>query len=272
MKLIFASTHPDAQYDAERMWVEVATIGGHRFTGRLANDPDDIPGLSYDEMISFESSHIVAITFQDEKTSEAHDYPVREYWDRCLVDDCVLQGESKVALIYREDPLPMQEGHRYPDSGWRIRGDQRGLSDAELEARDEVACFVALGAVLNRDDSWVHLIDDPIGARYNRDWTTNKFIADADRHQTVKAPLKLIVWGFDAFTSGRLLRLRVLSLMRLGPTRAFAAIDNQRRCELNHWLAGILHNASNRVDQRIGLAFGRFEDQFVMHLQQHPRG
>lgn len=65
-------------------------------------------------------------------------------------------------------------GDRFPDSGWRIRGDMR----AGLGKRK--AAYVALGAVLNRDDSWLHLIDEPIGARFEKDFETGRFNPTVD--------------------------------------------------------------------------------------------
>lgn len=66
----------------------------------------------------------------------------------------------------------------YPDSGWRIRADWRGLTDDQHEARD--AEYIALGKVLNVDDSWLHLIDAPTGARFIRDWETGLFVEESD--------------------------------------------------------------------------------------------
>jgi len=38
--------------------------------------------------------------------------------------------------------------------------------------------YVALGAVLNQDDSWLHLIDEPVGARYMRDFRRDTYVAE----------------------------------------------------------------------------------------------
>ncbi|WP_423603110.1 immunity protein Imm33 domain-containing protein [Sphingomonas sp. MS122] len=74
----------------------------------------------------------------------------------------------------------------YPDSGWRIRGDYRNISDTEVDERE--AAYVALGAVLNRDDSWIRLIDEPVGARFIRNWETDAFEPLIDDEDASDAP------------------------------------------------------------------------------------
>jgi hypothetical protein len=69
-----------------------------------------------------------------------------------------------------------KEDDRFPDSGWRIRGDPRGASVEQLGSR-EVA-YIALGAVLNRDDTWLHLIDEPVGARFEKDFERGIFVPE----------------------------------------------------------------------------------------------
>ena len=71
----------------------------------------------------------------------------------------------------------MRDGDKFPDSGWRIRGDTRGKSTEELAARK--IAYVALGAVLNKDDTWLHLIDEPAGASFEKDFETGVFVSAA---------------------------------------------------------------------------------------------
>lgn len=63
---------------------------------------------------------------------------------------------------------------KHPDSGWRIRGRMGSATDVEIEARK--AAYVALGAVLNRDDSWIAWIDSPVGTSLMRDFSTNEYV------------------------------------------------------------------------------------------------
>src|SRR3546814_1942806 len=88
---------------------------------------------------------------------------------------CPLRSPEPVEFIYREEPDMQQDGDTYPDSGWRIRGRQGSASDADMEARK--SSYVALGAVLNRDDSWLRWIDAPVGTALMRDFDRNIYVA-----------------------------------------------------------------------------------------------
>ena len=93
-----------------------------------------------------------------------------------MVDQAVLDGDLTVEYIYREAPDMAKEGDEFPDSGWRIRGDSRGNLRDQIGSRKVV--YVALGAVLNADASWLHLIDEPIGARFVKDNGKGKFVKE----------------------------------------------------------------------------------------------
>ena len=178
VKLIFVPTCEGTKWSAEGMWVEILARDGTRYQGSLDNSPEDIPWLSSGDPVEFESWHIIDADFSDKDKNRQHSYPRRDYWDRCIVDRCVLDDDVLVEYVYREGAEPTKDDDKYSDSGWRIRGDYRGLSDDEIDAREVE--YVAVGAVLNRDDSWVHLIDEPEGARYLRDWEKNEFTIAAD--------------------------------------------------------------------------------------------
>ncbi|WP_333605178.1 immunity protein Imm33 domain-containing protein [Novosphingobium sp.] len=175
VKLMFEYSHQTEKWAAERMWVKVSEAEDDRLRGILENVPDEPTSpLSLGDVIEFRRHHVLAIEWENpEKAPPPADY--REYWDRCLVDDCVLEGGVPVEFIYREDPDMTQAGDTYPDSGWRIRGRQGASTDAEMEARK--LSYVALGAVLNQDDSWLSWIDAPVGTALMRDFDTGSYVA-----------------------------------------------------------------------------------------------
>jgi hypothetical protein len=172
------SIPPSDQYDAERMWVRVKSTTPEWLEGKLESQPVDMPNLPVGATIRLRRSYVISVILDDPgRTSPAARHQQRDYRARCLVDQCVINGELKVGYLYREVPEPTKDGQKFPDSGWRIRGDMRGTSIEELAQRK--AAFVALGAVLNRDDSWLHLIDEPVGARFEKDFENGLFVRES---------------------------------------------------------------------------------------------
>jgi hypothetical protein len=177
-QLTFRSIPSGRKYDAERMWVRVSKVSPGAFEGTLESDPSDMPQLAHGRRVPFQAHHVIDLIFEgDEPELEARP-PRREYWDRCLVDDCVLNGERPVGYVYREEPVLGEPDDKYPDSGWRIRGDLRDQPQEEIEAR--TCSYVALGPVLNQDDSWLHLIDEPIGSAFDRDFENGGYVEARD--------------------------------------------------------------------------------------------
>lgn len=172
VKLIFEPTSPDAEWDAEKMWLKVTEVNGSELEGSLANEPVEIP-LQHGDTVRFARHHVIDIDPQN-PAAATDDMLHREYWERCLVDECVMERNEPIEFLYRDEPLEGPDGDPFPDSGWRIRGRQGEASDAEMEAREVV--YVALGAVLNKDDSWLHLIDEPVGSAFMRDFETGEFV------------------------------------------------------------------------------------------------
>jgi hypothetical protein len=174
VKLLFDYPHQTEKWAAERMWAIVESGDGDDLRGVLDNDPDEPTSpLKAGDRLSFKRHDILAIEWaRSDAAPSAADY--REYWDRCLVDQCVLEGQEPVEYIYREEPETASDDDKHADSGWRIRGRMGSASDAEIDER-EVA-YVALGAVLNRDDSWIAWIDAPIGTALMRDFETNTYV------------------------------------------------------------------------------------------------
>lgn len=176
VKLTFRAWPQSREWDAERMWVIVTEAGPDGLVGALDNFPSDMPQLKPGKRVRFQRHQVIDLEIVEESRRPEGLVARRQYWERCLVDQVVLSEGVAVAYLYREEPEPMEEGETYPDSGWRIRGDYRGLSHEEIDARE--MSYVALGAVLNRDDSWLPLIDAPVGAAFLRDFETDRYVAE----------------------------------------------------------------------------------------------
>lgn len=179
VKLVFRSHPPGLEWDAERMWVKLSAVNRGQLLGTLDNEPSDMPQLKAGDIVSFRRADIIAILWDEARTiSPPPPSARRDYWHRCMVDSCVLAGRSLVDYLYREEPDMAQPEDKYPDSGWRIRGADEAI--AEDERQEDGPQYVALGAVLNRDDSWLELIDEPAGSRFIRDLETHKFVVCDD--------------------------------------------------------------------------------------------
>jgi len=173
VQIIFRSV-PVYAIGRERMWVELDEIEGDRLSGVLVNEPEDMPQLRKGTRIDFFRWQIIDISWKDpDKEKAIPKEPSKQIWDRCMVDQQVLDGTARVGYIYRETPDLAGENDKYPDSGWRIRADDRDLTDEEYE--NPKAAYIAIGKVLNQDDTWLHLIESDIGSKFLRNQETNEF-------------------------------------------------------------------------------------------------
>lgn len=174
VKLMFRGEPPGREWDLERMWVTIVEISPEGLVGELANRPFDMPQLKVGQRVAFQRHHVIDVQWADPENAPEPEEE-RQVWDRCMVDNHVVDGDARVGYLYREEPDLAQEGDRYPDSGWRIRADLTGLDEAEVEARGPT--YIAIGKVLNKDDSWLHLLHEPIGSAFMRDPESGLFVA-----------------------------------------------------------------------------------------------
>jgi hypothetical protein len=167
VKLIFVvdSDDPEAPH-AERMWVIVDRVEADgRFLGRLDNAPDWIDDLKCGDEVTFDASHVINTPY------DSHDNLVERYIKRCFVTQRILRDGARVGYLYRAEP------DNDKDSGWRITANDE--SDDYMADADNAA-FVSLGRVLSKDDSFIGLLDAPIGASFARDARTDTFVRLAD--------------------------------------------------------------------------------------------
>ena len=164
VKAIFADE--DGGYDAERMWMRIERVHPDWFAGTLESTPSDMKNLACGDPVAVPRSHVISVLAGDDRPLPT--VPERRsYWDRCFVDACVVEGRCHPDYLYREVPDMTREGDKYEDSGWRIRGTNEAI--AEDEGRGEPPVYVAIGAVLNADDRWLHLIDSATGTAFQWD-------------------------------------------------------------------------------------------------------
>lgn len=158
---VFESEDPEAPR-AERMWVLVDSIDPNgKFVGRLNNQPSWISDLKLDDQVTFDASNIINTEHDDD------DNLVERYIKRCFVTNRILKDGARVGYLYREVP----DNER--DSGWRFTANDE--SDEYMEDSSNSA-FVSIGAVLSKDDSFIHLLDSPEGSSFAFDVRTQTFV------------------------------------------------------------------------------------------------
>ncbi|MES2319055.1 MAG: DUF2185 domain-containing protein [Pseudomonadota bacterium] len=159
---VFESEDPDAPR-AERMWVLVDSIEpSGKYVGRLNNHPSWIKDIKLDDPVTFDATNIINTEHDDD------DNLVERFIKRCYVTNRVLKDGAKVGYLYREAP----DNER--DSGWRFTANDE--SDEYMDDSKNTV-FVSVGAVLSKDDSFIHLLDSPEGSSFAFDARTQSFTA-----------------------------------------------------------------------------------------------
>jgi hypothetical protein len=117
--------------------------------------------------LEFEGKHIIQVYEIEEEEEDS----TRKYIHRCMTTQKVLYENAKIKWFYREESMgEMREG--IFDTGWRfMAGDE---TDEYLEKPDNLH-LVSLGALLNKDDSFVDLLDAPEGSAFGWDDNLKKY-------------------------------------------------------------------------------------------------
>ncbi len=165
IKLIFEPTGAADPCDPERMWVEVTARDGDALTGKLDNKPFELSGLALGDTLHFAPHQIIAIDWSNPDEAPDDPDPTEQWLARCLVERAVVEGRARVGYMWREVP-ETPEASPYPDTGWCLRPHEADIGTEEYEAEDVV--YVAIGAVLNVDDSFVDLLYAPPGSAFAR--------------------------------------------------------------------------------------------------------
>lgn len=173
VKAIFRQTEGETKYDAERMWVLIERIEDGVVFGTLDSDPADMPLIEAGMPVAIPLTHVISTAFHT-SNPRPETPPRREYWERCFVDACVVEGRCHADYIYREEPDMTRDDDEYEDSGWRIRGTSEAIADDEL--RGEGPMYIAIGKVLNADDRWLPLIDREHGTAFQWDADVQDYV------------------------------------------------------------------------------------------------
>jgi hypothetical protein len=163
VQAIFRPAPQNRDYGAERMWVTVVERKGGVVVGYLENQPFDMPQIAPGTSVTMPLAFAIDVQWADGHNGPVEP-PAPEYWERCMVDDCVAEGRSYVDYLYREEPDLTHDGDEFPDSGWRLRGTSAAIAADEKNALNPK--YIAIGAVLNQDDRWIHLINEPAGTAF----------------------------------------------------------------------------------------------------------
>lgn len=136
----------------EKMWVLITERKGDKFNGILDNDPVEIKDLKHGDKIKFESKHVIATDIDEPNNM------VEKYIKQCFVTNKVFE-KKRVGYLYHENPDNKE------DSGWRIF---EGSETDEYANNAKNVQVRSLGSVLNVDDSFIEVLDAPIGSSFER--------------------------------------------------------------------------------------------------------
>lgn len=171
VKLMFnCAVENDKGWGAERMWVEITGCEGDRFTGVLDNEPYYIPDLKPGDPVTFDACHIMQTDLTDPVPSLSG-----QFQQRCIVTRLVMDDGHPVRVMYRDTREEMPDDPEF--SGWNLFS---GLEDESYCDDPDNLLYVSLGAVLNRGDHFLYLLDREPGASFVWDDELDQFVAEVE--------------------------------------------------------------------------------------------
>ena len=164
VKIVFScDVENDKGWSAERMWVQITEISNNQYEGYLDNDPYYIPDIEAGDLVKFESKHIIQISIDDPIPNT-----VDKYIPRCYVTGSILDGDQKVTRLFKEEPEENENDY----SGWTFlseKDDEQYLNDSNNWH------YVSLGAVLNKDDRFIELLESEFDSEFVWDEQENVY-------------------------------------------------------------------------------------------------
>ena len=161
VKLVIEQKLPGSNVNsAQRASVEIMELSGEKYTGRLLSRPDCIEGVG--PLVEFEGRNVFDTAYLDNQSVE-----LERYAQHCKVANGVLYEHEKIFLLKRAPP------DKDRDSGWTMLGEND--FDEFIDDPYETA-LVSIGVVLNIEDTFIHLLDEPIGSEFLWDKAKNSFV------------------------------------------------------------------------------------------------
>jgi hypothetical protein len=169
VKLIFNFKSDDPELPTgERMWVIIESINkGGTYKGKLDNDPYHIKDLKSGDEIEFNRDHIIQYdTLEDLDIHDDNEGKLDQYFMKCYVSNHIMKDGYKVGRLYKEEPENESE------TGWTFMSDHE---TQEYVDDYQNLQYISIGKVLNLDNSFIHLLDEPVGSEFARDEITGAY-------------------------------------------------------------------------------------------------
>jgi hypothetical protein len=157
---------------------EVLSVSSEFIEGRM-QIPAERPISDSDIVVRIPKWAIKDVSFADPKHEHLAELPCDKYPGWCLLDMCGMPlgvaGTYAVdaCYIYREEPKILPDNETRTDRGWRISHHARPMENEDIY--QEKVLYVPTCFALDMDDSWLPLIDSPIGSAFKKNLRTGSF-------------------------------------------------------------------------------------------------